>query len=176
MKKFFLLTFLTMSLVFSTEMTAQKFNGLDKSPMDIASFPSSYRVSEKAVRVIYSRPQLKGRGLSELAPDGKVWRTGANEAPEITFYKDATVGGKSVKAGTYALFTIPGQSEWTVILNSNLNQWGAYSYSSDADVVRVTAKASTGSESLEAFSIAFDDEGTMVMGWGTVRASLPISM
>ncbi|MEO9511676.1 MAG: DUF2911 domain-containing protein [Flavobacteriaceae bacterium] len=176
MKKIFLLTFLTLAFVFSTEATAQKFNGLDKSPADIASFPSSYRVSKKDVRVIYSRPQLKGRSLSELAPDGKVWRTGANEAPEITFYKDVTLGGKSVKAGTYALFTIPGDSEWTVILNSNLNQWGAYSYSSDADVVRVTAKSSTDSESLEAFSIAFEENGNMVMGWGTVRVSLPIGL
>nr|WP_299070309.1 DUF2911 domain-containing protein [uncultured Allomuricauda sp.] len=176
MKKILLLTFLTLTLVFSTEATAQKFNGLDKSPADIASFPSSYRISEKAARVIYSRPQLKGRSLSELAPDGKVWRTGANEAPEITFYKDATVGGKSVKAGTYALFTIPGESEWTVILNGNLNQWGAYSYNSDADVVRVTAKASTDSDSLEAFSIAFEENGTMVMGWGTTRVSLPMSL
>ncbi len=176
MKNVFLLTLLTVSLVFSTEATAQKFSGLDKSPADIASYPTSYRVSDKAVRVIYSRPQLKGRSLSELAPAGKVWRTGANEAPEITFYKDATVGGKAVKAGTYSLFTIPGEDEWTVILNSNLNQWGAYSYDNAADITRVTAKTSTDGESLEAFSIAFDEDGNnMIMGWGTTRATLPIS-
>nr|WP_299384706.1 DUF2911 domain-containing protein [Allomuricauda sp.] len=176
MKNIFLLTFLTLSLVFTTEATAQKFSGLDKSPADIASYPASYRVSEKAVRVIYSRPQLKGRSLSDLAPAGKVWRTGANEAAEITFYKDATVGGKAIKAGTYSLFTIPGDSEWTVILNGNLNQWGAYSYDSAADVARVSAKASTDGDSLEAFSIAFDDDGNMVMGWGTSRVTLGISI
>ncbi|MEX0313595.1 MAG: DUF2911 domain-containing protein [Allomuricauda sp.] len=175
MKKIFLLTFLTLGLVFSTEVTAQKFSGLDKSPADMATYPASYRVSDKSARIIYSRPQLKGRSLSELAPAGKVWRTGANEASEITFYKDATVGGKAVKAGTYSLFTIPGDNEWTVILNSNLNQWGAYSYDSDADVARVTAKASSNGESLEAFSIAFTDDGDMVMGWGTTRVSLPIT-
>ena len=103
---------------------------------DIASYPTDYKVSDKLVRVTYSRPQLKGRSISELAPAGKVWRTGANEAPEIIFYKDATVGGKSVAAGTYSLFTIPGNKEWTVILNKNLNQWGAYSYQEDADVIR----------------------------------------
>ncbi len=162
--------------MFTTEATAQKFSGLDKSPADIASYPASYRVSEKAVRVIYSRPQLKGRSLSDLAPAGKVWRTGANEAAEITFYKDATVGGKAIKAGTYSLFTIPGDSEWTVILNGNLNQWGAYSYDSAADVARVSAKASTDGDSLEAFSIAFDDDGNMVMGWGTSRVTLGISI
>ncbi|MEZ4809376.1 MAG: DUF2911 domain-containing protein [Allomuricauda sp.] len=176
MKNVFLLAFLTLALVFSTEATAQKFSGLDKSPADIASFPTSYRVSDKAIRVIYSRPQLKGRSLSELAPAGKVWRTGANECAEITFYKDATVGGQAIKAGTYSLFTIPGDAEWTVILNSNLNQWGAYSYDSAADVARVSAKAGTDAEELEAFSIAFDDDGNMVMGWGTTRVSLPISL
>ncbi|SFB75489.1 Protein of unknown function [Flagellimonas taeanensis] len=175
MKNLFLLTFFAFALVFSTEAAAQKFSGLDKSPMDIASFPASYKEADKSVRVIYSRPQLKGRSLADLAPEGKVWRTGANEATEVTFYKDATIGGKTVKAGTYSLFTIPGDDEWTVILNSNLNQWGAYSYDSDADVARVTATASTDDEELEAFSIAFEDDGEMVMGWGTTRVSLPIS-
>lgn len=175
MKNLFLLTFFAFAVVFSTEATAQKFSGLDKSPLDIASYPASYKEADKSVRVIYSRPQLKGRSLADLAPEGKVWRTGANEATEVTFYKDATIGGKTVKAGTYSLFTIPGDDEWTVILNSNLNQWGAYSYDSDADVARVTASASTDSEELEAFSIVFEDDGEMVMGWGTTRVSLPIS-
>lgn len=175
MKNIYLLLTLVVALVFNTETTAQEFSGLDKSPADIAAYPSSYRVSDKAVRIIYSRPQLKGRSLSELAPEGKVWRTGANEAPEITFYKDANVGGQNVEAGTYSLFTIPGENEWTIILNKNLNQWGAYSYDSDADVARIKAKASTGSDSLEAFSIAFDDKGNMHMGWGTTRVEVPIS-
>ncbi len=175
MKNLFLFTFLAFAMVFTTEATAQKFSGLDSSPMDMAAYPASYRESDKSVRITYSRPQLKGRSLADLAPAGKVWRTGANEAAEITFYKNATVGGKAIKAGTYSLFTIPGDDEWTVILNSNLNQWGAYSYDSDADVARVTAKASTDDEELEAFSIAFDDDGNMLMGWGTTRVSLPIS-
>ncbi|TAI49539.1 DUF2911 domain-containing protein [Flagellimonas allohymeniacidonis] len=178
MKKFLFYSFLTLCLVFTVDASAQKFGGLDKSPADIASYPGSYRVADKAVRVIYSRPQLKGRSLSELAPAGKVWRTGANEAAEITFYKDATIGGTAVKAGTYSLFTIPGDSEWTIILNSNLNQWGAYSYDSAADVARVTASASTDSESLEAFSIAYKDVdggAHMVMGWGTTRVAVPMT-
>lgn len=176
MKNLFVMTFFALAL-FTTEATAQKFSGMDKSPADIASFPSSYKVSDKAVRVIYSRPQLKGRDMATLAPAGKVWRTGANEAAEITFYKDATFGGEKVAAGTYALFTIPGDNEWTVVLNKNLNQWGAYSYDNSADVVRVTSKASTDGESLESFSIAFKEvEGGahLVMGWGTTRVATPV--
>lgn len=178
MKKLLTLTAMIVALVFTTEARSQDFGGLDKSPADIASYPSSGRVSSKQVRVIYSRPQLKGRSLSDLAPAGKVWRTGANEASEITFYQDAKLGDQLVKAGTYALFTIPGDNEWTVILNDKLNQWGAYSYDEGADVVRVKASASKASESLEAFSIAFKevDAGVhLVMGWGTTRVAVPIA-
>ncbi|MEQ8220033.1 MAG: DUF2911 domain-containing protein [Arenibacter sp.] len=178
MKNLFTITLMVIALTFSSEALAQKFSGLDKSPADIASYPTDYKVSEKLVRVTYSRPQLKGRSISELAPAGKVWRTGANEAAEIIFYKDAIVGDKAVAAGTYSLFTIPGDKEWTIILNKNLNQWGAYSYQENADVVRVPASVSNASESLDAFSIAFKDvdNGThMVLGWGNTRVSLPIT-
>lgn len=75
--------------------------------MDATAFPNSYKISDKIVKVIYSRPQLNGRDLVKLAPPEKVWRTGANEAAEITFYKDVIFGGKALKAGTYSLFTIP---------------------------------------------------------------------
>lgn len=176
MKNLFVLTFFALALM-TTDAMAQKFSGLDKSPADIAAFPASYKESGKSVRVIYGRPQLKGRDMATLAPNGKVWRTGANEAAEITFYKDATFGGEKVAAGTYSLFTIPGDGEWTVILNNNLNQWGAYSYDSAADVVRVTSAVSSDGEALEAFSIAFkevDGGAHLVMGWGTTRVATPV--
>lgn len=162
-------------LVFSSQIKAQDFKDLDKSPADIAAYPAKYNISDKLVRVLYSRPQLKGRNVADLAPAGKLWRTGANEAVEITFYKDAKMGGKNVKAGTYSLFTIPGEGEWAVILNKNLNQWGAYSYENAADVTRIKAKATTAETSLEAFSIAFDDDGNLFMGWGTTRVEVPMS-
>ncbi len=178
MKKLTTISFLLLALVCTNHISAQKFSGLDKSPMDMTAFPSSYKIADKAVRVTYSRPQLKGRSVSELSPAGEVWRTGANEAVEITFYKDANVGGTDIKAGTYSLFTIPNKEVWTVILNKNLNQWGAYSYDESADVARVKADVTiVEDESLEAFSMAFKEVegGThLVMAWGTVRVSLPI--
>jgi hypothetical protein len=180
MKNIFTLAFMALAMAFSTEALAQEFSGMDKSPLDNASYPSDYKVSDKAVRITYGRPQLKDRTLSELAPAGEVWRTGANEAPEITFYKDVTFGGKEVKAGTYALLSIPGETEWTIILHSNLNQWGSYFYKDEAsDVARVMAGVSAGEKSLEAFSIAFKEvEGAvhMVMGWDKVRVAVPIVM
>lgn len=178
MKKSLVLGIIALAFIFTTPLTAQDFSGLDKSPMDMATYPSSYRVPDKWVRIVYSRPQLKGRTVAQLAPSGKVWRTGANEAVEITFYQDMIVGGAAISAGTYSLFTIPGESEWTVIINSKLNQWGAYSYDQSADVARVSAAVSQGENSVEALSIAFkevDDGIHMVMGWGTTRVALPMS-
>lgn len=179
MKKILTLSTLMFALILTTVATAQDFSGLDKSPMDMATYPTDYKISEKSIRIIYGRPQLKGRSMDELAPTGKVWRTGANEAPEITFYKDVNFGGKDVKAGTYALFTIPGEEEWTIILNKNLNQWGSYFYEESADVVRVTVPNGSDAASLEEFSIAFKDvEGGahLVMGWDKTRVAVPIMM
>jgi len=162
--------------LFSNDLTAQKFSSLDKSPMDIAAFPSSHRESDKLVTVTYSRPFLKGRSVSSLAPNGKVWRTGANEAAEIVFYDDVMFGNKKVDDGVYTLFTIPGEKEWTIILSSDKNVWGAYSYNIKNDVVRVKAKVSENSESLENFSIAFDKDMTLCLGWGKTLVKLPISV
>lgn len=178
MKKSTLITSIAFAFIMllSTNVNAQKFSGLDKSPMDAASFPSSYKESNKLIKVVYSRPQLKGRELGTLAPNGKVWRTGANEAAELTLYKDMKFGDGMVKAGTYSLFTIPGDKEWTVILNSDLNVWGSYFYKEANDVARVKVTASDASDSLEAFSIAFEkaDGGVhMHLGWGTKRIAVP---
>ena len=164
---FFALALMTSQLTFS-----QEFKKLDKSPMDVASFPSSYKISDKTVKVTYSRPQLKGRALSKLAPVGKVWRTGANEAAQITFYKPMMAGKTLIKPGTYSLFTIPGEKEWTVIINTEVNLWGAYYYNQKYDVATMQATITKGET--EAFSIAFtevDNGIEMHLGWGPVIAT-----
>ena len=166
---------LIITLISSTELTAQKFKSLDKSPMDATAFPNSYKISEKIVKVIYSRPQLNGRDLVKLAPPEKVWRTGANEAAEITFYKDVIFGGKALKAGTYSLFTIPSlEGDWTVIINKARNIWGSYYYKQDQDVIRVSGKTSKVEENIEAFSIMFEKDMTLKMGWGNTVISVSI--
>ncbi|WP_439130735.1 DUF2911 domain-containing protein [Polaribacter sp.] len=167
----------TIALISSTETFAQKFSKLDVSPMDAASYPTNWRNADKLVKIIYSRPQLKGRKLDKLAPKDKVWRTGANEAAEITFYKDVTFGDKQVKAGTYTLFTIPKDGDWTVILSNQKNVWGSYFYDESEDVVRVAGKVSKLEEPVEAFSIAFegeDDTATMFMAWGKTVVAVPV--
>ncbi|MBU3010740.1 DUF2911 domain-containing protein [Polaribacter vadi] len=167
----------TIALISTKNTFAQEFAKLDVSPMDAAAYPVNWRNADKLVKVIYSRPQLKGRSLEKLAPKDKVWRTGANEAAEITFYKNVTFGDKKVKAGTYTLFTIPADGKWTVILSNQKNVWGSYFYDEDEDVVRVTAEVSKRKESVEAFSIAFDGEEenvTMYLAWGETVVSLPV--
>lgn len=171
----FTLTFFLIALISSLQLTAQNFKDLDKSPMDVAAFPSSYKISDKTVKVIYSRPQLNGRDLVKLAPPEMVWRTGANEAAEITFYKDVIFGGKALKAGTYSLFTIPSfDGDWTVIINSARNVWGSYYYKQDQDVIRVSGKTSTTEENIEAFSMMFDKDMTLKIGWGKTVVSVSI--
>ena len=163
------------TLISSSQLTAQKFKSLDKSPMDVAAFPNSYKISDKIVKVIYSRPQLNGRDLMKLAPPEKIWRTGANEAAEITFYKDVIFGGKALKAGTYSLFTIPSyDGDWTVIINKARNVWGSYYYKQDQDIVRISGKTSKTEKNIEAFSMMFDKDMTLKMGWGKTVVSVSI--
>lgn len=166
------------TMLLSSNANAQKFPDLDKSPMDIASFPTDYKNSSKIAKVTYSRPQLKGRSLSELAPNGKVWRTGANEATEITFYTDMNLGKSKIKAGTYTLYTIPEKEAYTIIINKDLNVWGAYFYKPENDVARLTVPVTEGKESLEAFSMVFtkSDNGIVLnLGWDKVRIAIPFS-
>ncbi len=170
---------------------AQTFRGLDKSPMDMAYYPDDYAHDRKfapakigtdkaMIRVTYSRPAKAGREVfGKLVPYGKVWRVGANEAPEIKFYQDVTIGGKKLPAGTYALLTIPNEKEWTLIFSSDLDQWGAYSYNEALDLARVTAPVQKSETVLESFSIQFAKKdaknAVMYLGWDTTVVAVPVS-
>jgi hypothetical protein len=89
------------------------------------------------ITITYHRPGIKGRKIwGALVPYGEVWRTGANEPTTIAFAEDVVFEGHAVPAGTYAFFAIPGESEWTLILNKNAKQWGAFSYDATEDIAR----------------------------------------
>ena len=144
-----------------------------KSPKDIAKIT----LNELNLKVEYGRPSKRERDVfGALVPFDKVWRTGANEAAEITLYKDMKLGDGTVKAGTYSLFTIPGDDHWVVILSSDINVWGSYTYNEANDVTRIKVPVSEGKESIEAFSIVFEeskDGAHMHLGWGTLRIAVP---
>lgn len=98
--------------------------------------------STSSIEISYSRPSLRGRKIfGELVPYGKVWRTGANGATKIKIGEDVKIGGKPIKAGEYALYTIPGTWEWEVIINKGTGNWGAYGYDTSGDVARFKVKS-----------------------------------
>lgn len=135
------------------------------------------------IELSYSRPSLKGRKYfeenAELAPVGKVWRTGANSATTITFSDDVKIGGVDVKAGKYGFLTIPGKDEWTFIITSQTDVTNPNDYKQDKDVVRVKAKPVALGMSVENFTMQFGNiTGTacdLQLMWGTTAVSMPIS-
>ncbi len=144
--------------------------------------------NKTTITVTYGRPGLKGRELSSLAPADQVWRTGANEATTITFSTDVNVGGESVPAGTYVLYTIPGDN-WTFILNNKLTRgdgddrpaWGSYGYDDSMDQVRVEAAVTVNdAPSMERFAIYFDtltdNKAHLNLHWGTTKTAIPITI
>lgn len=186
------ITLLFLLVLFGSSANAQTFRGLDKTPMDMAYYPDDYAHDRKfapakigtdkaMIRVTYNRPAKKDREIfGKLVPYGKVWRAGANEAPEIKFYQDVTIGGKKIPAGNYALLTIPAETEWTIILSSDVDQWGAYSYNEALDVARVRVPVQKSDTMLENFSIQFAKKdaqnATMYMGWDTTVVAVPIGL
>lgn len=135
-------------------------------------------VKGKDVEISYGQPSKRGREIfGKLEPYGKVWRTGANEATEITFTKNAFFGGKPVKAGTYTLFTIPEKTKWTFILNSELKQWGAYKYEEikSKNVLQVTVPATTNNPVVEKLTISLPP-GKLVLEWDKTKVTVPIKL
>ncbi|GIV46084.1 MAG: hypothetical protein KatS3mg036_0902 [Ignavibacterium sp.] len=93
------------------------------------------------VRIIYSRPGVKGREIwGGLVPYNQVWRAGANEATKFIFSTDVLIEGKPLKAGSYSFFAIPGKNEWTLIFNKVADQWGAFEYNETQDALRIKVK------------------------------------
>lgn len=110
--------------------------------------------STSSIEITYSRPSMRGREIfGDLVAYGEVWRTGANSATKIKFGEDVTVGGQEVKAGEYALYTIPGQGSWEVILNKGTSNWGSAGYDKAADVARFKIKARGTERTVQTFTI-----------------------
>jgi Protein of unknown function (DUF2911) len=173
MKKLFLLVAASY-IFFSTE--AQQLTTPQPSPT--ANIKQNFALS--SIEISYSRPGVKGRKVfGDLVPFGNVWRTGANNATTITFGEDVTIGGKKVTAGKYGLLTIPGATEWTIIITKQLDVTSPAAYKQDQDVVRVAAKPATTPFSIETFMITVDDiksnSCSIGMGWETTWVSFGVT-
>lgn len=151
------------------------FSKMDVSPLDVELLRDENE--EPLARVLYSRPQKRDRQVfGKLVPHGKVWRTGANESTELTLYEDMMIGNERIEAGTYSIYTIPEEDQWTVIINNSTNRWGAYDYNQEEDVARIQVPVKRSQNSIEAFSMTFDstdDGGRLYMGWDDRYIELP---
>jgi hypothetical protein len=152
--------------------------------IDIPRPSPAAKVSQTAglteISVDYSSPAAHGRTIfGGVVPYGAVWRTGANSATKISFSKDVTIGGKTVPAGTYALFTLPEKDRWTFIVNKDAGQFGAFQYKQADDVVRVESRPSEVSlreRMTFVFSDTTDDATRLDLEWDRTRVSLPIQV
>lgn len=115
-----------------------------RTPRPSPSATLTQTVGLTDITIKYSRPGVKGRTIwGGLVPYDKVWRTGANEATTIAFSDDVLVNGNKLAKGTYAIETIPGQDQWTVIFNRVADQWGAFQYDAAKDALRIQARPQT---------------------------------
>ena len=178
MKKFFRIALIVLVILIAGFFGLRKYTK-SFSPEDVAES----HASELDVKVTYSQPGKKGRHIfgreedKALTPYGKVWRTGANEATLIAFKEDVMFAGAPVKAGTYSLWTIPGQAKWKVILNSETGQWGT-DYNDGKNILTRDVNLRVSPKVRELFKIYFEQQVTgvnMILSWDQIEAIVPIA-
>lgn len=151
----------------STAAFAQK-------PMPSPPDKAEGKIDGVSVVINYHQPSAKGRKImGGLVPYGQVWRTGANETTSIEFSDDVKIEGKAVAKGKYALFTLPGENEWAIIINKTI-KWGSSSYNEGDDVLRVQVKPTKTSSFVETFKVAVEGN-TVVMKWENTQVAFKIS-
>lgn len=139
------------------------------------------RIGLTDVEIVYSRPSARGRTmLGGVTPYGEVWRTGANTATTIQFSTAVKLNGADVPAGTYGLYTIPSDTEWTVIIYTDTIEWGAYKYDQKKDLIRFKATPSKLAERVETFTILFsdlhDESATLNLIWEKTRVPVTLEV
>jgi hypothetical protein len=168
---------LALALCVAPALSAQAPKKAPASPHDTVTAS----VGGKTITITYGRPYMKGREIyGGLVPWDKVWRTGANEATTFTTDGDLMLGSLHVPAGSYALFTIPGSQEWTVILNKVSKTFGAFDYEKNKaqDLGQTKAKAEKLSSPVEQLTLAIKPgagkNATLSIDWATTRVTVPI--
>lgn len=139
------------------------------------------QIGDAHIMITYHAPSVRGRTIwGGLVPYDEVWVTGAHSATSIEISKDFTVGSKSIPAGKYALFTIPGNDKWTIILNKNWDQHLTDEYNEDQDVVRLEVDPQTTENIQERLRYAVrkidDDNGFVDFRWEKIQVSMPFQL
>ena len=173
LQKFFLCIFLFFGAA-TTSVFAQEEVKSRPSPLAIVAI----RYKDAYIKITYSQPQKRSREIfGKLVPFDQVWRTGANEATELTTTKNIQINGTLLKAGTYSLFTIPQKDSWTIIINSEVGLWGAYNYNSKLDVMRFNIPPSATDTVYESFTMQFDhrnEVADLLLYWDRTKISIPV--
>jgi hypothetical protein len=173
MKKFNL--FVATAAMFTSSLAF----GQIKAPQPSPEATLTQAVGLTNVEIVYSRPGAKGRTVfGDVVPFGEIWRTGANSSTKITLSDNVKIGGQDVPAGTYAIYTIPGKEEWTIILHKYLENWGAGGYDQTQDLARFTVKPTMMTENYESFTIDFasfaSGKAMIDMRWENTKVSFAI--
>jgi hypothetical protein len=177
MKKMFLIGgVLSLVLVCTFVVAAQQDKSKRPSPPAQATWDLG---GGKSVTIDYSSPRAKGRKIyGELIPFGQVWRTGANEATTLVTPVDLVIGGTTVPAGSYTIFTTPNKDKWTLIISKKTGEWGTDYPGQANDLARVDMKVSTLPSPVENFTISFEKAGNganLNIDWETTRASVMVA-
>jgi hypothetical protein len=182
MRKLAVVTYLSIFVLIGALVYAQQDKSKRPSPPGTAS--ESFADGKK-ITVDYSRPKIKdpktGQVRSvgvEVAPFGKVWRTGANEATTFVTDTDVMLNDLHVPAGKYTMYSIPGESEWTIIINKQTGQWGT-EYDEKQDLGRTKIKAQKAPAPVEQFTISFNNTGAksadMNLAWASTLVTVPVT-
>jgi len=152
-----------------------------KAPQPSPVGKISQTVGLTDISIEYSRPSMKGRKIfGGLVPYNELWRTGANASTKVTFSENVKIAGQELKKGTYAIFTIPGEKEWTIIVHKNLDHWGTDDYKQEEDVFRVMVKPVGLSAPVETFTMSVDNlknaSCDISMSWEKTSVSIPVSL
>ena len=161
------LTIVSLSILF----IAASAMAQDKKPLSPPA-KAEATISGKKITIDYSAPSKRNRTImGGLVPYGQVWRTGANAATTLTTEADLMIGSLHVPAGKYTLYTIPGEKEWTLIVNKQTGQWGTQ-YDASQDLGRVKMSVAPVKDTVETFVIGIDKN--LNLTWENTRASVPI--
>lgn len=173
MKKILMFSLIATTLSFNAKTYAQEDKSKRPSPPATVSVVTA---KGNTITINYSQPAAKGRTIGkEIAPFGKVWRTGANEATTFEITKDAKIQGRyALPKGKYSLYTIPTEKTWTVIFNKTWDQWGTV-YSEGADALRITTDAAKSNEFTERMTFKLNKEGKVKLMWGNTELSFIVN-
>lgn len=178
MKKHHLLLFFAL---FTVSLFAQEPEKIDfKAPTPSTEATVTQQFGNTQIILSYARPLVRGRKIfGGLVPFDSLWRTGASDCTTLAWKEDLIIGNKKIPAGKYALFTIPSEKEWTIILNSDVTLHGAFGYDATKDVYRFKVVPTRSERFYETFTIEINDltakgDGSLNLLWENTLVRIPL--